>query len=124
PRERLDLILTQIRRISRVTKDLTDFARIRPAARQKTNLNQVIESALRLAGFDSGFQKLDVSFETDETIGLIEADPDQLQQVFLNLFLNARDAMPQGGRLSIKIFDDGDFVCVRIEDTGTGMEET
>ncbi|MBO0201226.1 sensor histidine kinase, partial [Vibrio alginolyticus] len=67
---------------------------------------------------------LDVSFETDETIGLIEADPDQLQQVFLNLFLNARDAMPQGGRLSIKIFDDGDFVCVRIEDTGTGMEET
>lgn len=123
-RERLDLILTQIRRISRVTKDLTDFARIRPAARQKTNLNQVIESALRLAGFDSGFQKLDVSFETDETIGLIEADPDQLQQVFLNLFLNARDAMPQGGRLSIKIFDDGDFVCVRIEDTGTGMEET
>jgi len=123
-RERLDLILTQIRRISRVTKDLTDFARIRPATRQKTNLNQVIESALRLAGFDSGFQKLDVSFETDETIGLIEADPDQLQQVFLNLFLNARDAMPQGGRLSIKIFDDGDFVCVRIEDTGTGMEET
>lgn len=123
-RERLDLILTQIRRISRVTKDLTDFARIRPAARQKTNLNQVIESALRLAGFDSGFQKLDVSFETDETIGLIEADPDQLQQVFLNLFLNARDAMPQGGRLSIKIFDDSDFVCVRIEDTGTGMEET
>lgn len=123
-RERLDLILTQIRRISRVTKDLTDFARIRPATRQKTNLNQVIKSALRLAGFDSGFQKLDVSFETDETIGLIEADPDQLQQVFLNLFLNARDAMPQGGRLSIKIFDDGDFVCVRIEDTGTGMEET
>lgn len=123
-RERLDLISTQIARISRVTRDLTEFARQRPAVRRPTDLNQVVETGLRLAGFDAGFRKLEIHFEPDHTIGTILADSDQLQQVFLNLFLNARDAMPQGGRISICIFREDEFACVRIADSGLGIDET
>ncbi|MER3431624.1 MAG: hypothetical protein C4324_11415 [Blastocatellia bacterium] len=122
-RERLDLISTQIERISRVTRDLTDFARQRPAERKPTDLNQVVETGLRLAGLDSGFRKLHLHFEPDQSIGTILADSDQLQQVFLNLFLNARDAMPKGGRLDVRLYREGNFACVRIEDSGLGMDE-
>ncbi|MER3632848.1 MAG: hypothetical protein C4325_12460, partial [Blastocatellia bacterium] len=69
----------------------------------------------RLAGLDSGFRKLHLHFEPDQSIGTILADSDQLQQVFLNLFLNARDAMPKGGRLDVRLYREGNFACVRIE---------
>jgi two-component system, NtrC family, sensor kinase len=52
------------------------------------------------------------------------ADPDQLQQVFLNLLLNARDAMPGGGELELASFQLGTNVCVSVRDTGHGLDET
>src|SRR5687767_7308325 len=99
--ERLEMIQTQIQRISRVTKDLTDFARARPAAKSSLQINGVLETALRLAEFDSTFQRLRITKDLDPDLPEIIADADQLQQVFLNIFLNARDVMPDGGELSI-----------------------
>ena len=100
-REKLDLISTQIGRITRVTRDLTEFARVRPASRSEVDINEVIEASLRLASFDSEFQKLELVKSLSSDLGRIIADGDQLQQVFLNLLLNSRDAMPLGGRLSV-----------------------
>ena len=123
-REKLDLISTQIQRISQVTRDLTDFARVRTAARSLIDINDTVGSGLRLASLDAGFQKLNLSLITDTELPGIVADPDQLQQVFLNLLLNARDAMPQGGDLTVKTFRRGENVCVSICDTGHGMDES
>ena len=121
--EELKLIFEQIARIKRVTKDLTDFARVRPAAKSMIDVNEVVRSSLRLANFDSGFQILTVEATLDETVAQIFADPDQLQQVFLNLLLNAKDAMPGGGEISIvTTYEDGSIV-VRIADTGTGIDD-
>jgi signal transduction histidine kinase len=123
-REKLDLISTQIQRISHVTRDLTDFARVRPAARTLTDVNETVDSSLRLASLDAEFQRLELLLEKDASLPSIVADPDQLQQVFLNLLLNARDAMPGGGRLTVKTFRRGNDVCVSICDTGHGIEES
>jgi len=119
--EKLEMIQTQIQRITRVTKDLTDFARSRPAAKSAVDINRVIETALRLAEFDSTFQKLKISNRISNDLPKILADADQLQQVFLNIFLNARDAMPNGGELTVSTLSSPDGISIEISDTGTGI---
>lgn len=122
-RERLQLISEQIRRISQVTKDMMDFARARPAAKSPVNANEIIETALRLARFDSSFQKLRVKKTFGENLPPVFADADQLQQVFLNLFLNARDAMPDGGELKIETKQTENKIEIRIADSGNGIAD-
>src|SRR4030095_15194084 len=80
--EMLTLISEQIERISRVTKDLTDFARVRPAARKPVNTNEILDSALRLASFSSVSEKIEIAKNYYADLPLISADPDELQQVF------------------------------------------
>ena len=122
--EKLSLISDQIQRITQVTKDMTNFARARPAAKRERDVNEILEIALRLASFDKAFQDLKV--ETDLASGLapVHADQHQLQQVFLNLLLNARDAMPGGGSLSIKTAARNGEVIVEIADTGSGISQS
>ncbi|MEO6333362.1 MAG: ATP-binding protein, partial [Pyrinomonadaceae bacterium] len=120
--ERLALIQTQIERITRVTKDLTDFARVNPAAKSTVDVNEVVETALRLAEFDAGFQRLNITKDLGNPLPTILADADQLQQVVLNIFLNARDAMPDGGELKVSSRSREAEVVIEISDTGTGIE--
>ncbi len=120
--EKLKLISAQIRRITQVTKDMTNFARTRPAARTQVDINKTVEASLRLASFDSSFQDLNVRTLLGPDIALLTADADQIQQVVLNLLLNARDAMPDGGDLTIETRQaDGD-VAITIADTGSGID--
>ncbi|MFN6963264.1 MAG: ATP-binding protein [Pyrinomonadaceae bacterium] len=121
--QRLKLVAEQIRRISQVTKDLTDFGRVRPAVRRPLRIADVVEKSLRLANFDEAFQKLDVRLAVPGDLPTVSADADQLQQVFLNLLLNAKDAMPEGGRLTIAArHPAGDrAVEVEIADEGHGI---
>lgn len=121
--DKLKLIQAQIHRITQVTKDMMDFARVRPAAKSLINANSVIEKSLRLASFDKSFQQLRVEKKLSDSLPSIYADSDQLHQVFLNILLNARDAMPKGGRLLINSFHTDDFVTVEVSDSGIGIEE-
>ena len=123
-KEKLELISTQIQRISQVTRDLTDFARVRPAARSLVDVNDIIDSSLRLARLDSEFQNLHLTLTLDSELPQIIADPDQLQQVFLNLLLNARDAMPRGGELAVATYLGDGMVKVAIRDTGHGVDDS
>lgn len=119
--ENLKLISAQIQRITQVTRDMMDFARARPAAKSLININEIIETSLRLASFDKSFQKLTLEKNLSDENLITLADSDRLQQVFLNLFLNARDAMPDGGRLSIKTLRNGEELQIKIADSGTGI---
>ncbi|MEP6849845.1 MAG: ATP-binding protein [Acidobacteriota bacterium] len=123
-KEKLKLIASQIDRISRVTKDMTDFARAQPPARQSADINAIILTSLRLARFDESFRRLDIEIDLGTDIRHISADIDQLQQVFLNLLLNARDAMPRGGRLTIGSRELGHECVVTVSDNGSGIDAT
>ncbi|PYS99963.1 MAG: hypothetical protein DMF65_09035 [Acidobacteria bacterium] len=122
-REMLRLASTQIARISQVLRDMLDFARQRPPARTPLDLTRVVESSLRLASFDKTFKRLRVTTEFYPEAPRVSADADQMQQVFLNLLLNARDAMPDGGELNIRTFFDrtSSEVVVEFADTGHGI---
>jgi signal transduction histidine kinase len=122
-REMLRLIQTQITRITQVLRDMMDFARQRAPARAPLDLARAVESGLRLASFDKAFKRLRVETDFDADAPLVSADADQLQQVFLNLLLNARDAMPDGGSLRVKTFHDeaAGEVVAEVADTGHGI---
>jgi signal transduction histidine kinase len=123
-REMLRLASTQIDRISQVLRDMMDFARQRSPERAPLEVARVVESSLRLASFDKAFKRLRVSAELGDGVPQVLADADQLQQVFLNLLLNARDAMPEGGDLFVNLFFDAQAGAVVIEftDTGCGID--
>ena len=121
--ENLKLISMQIQRISEVTKDMMDFARVRQAAKSAIDVHKIIEIALRLASFDTSFQKLNITKNFAQNLPEIHADSDQLQQVFLNLLLNARDAMPDGGDLLIQTLQSNKDLQIEIADSGIGIKE-
>lgn len=124
-RGKLTVISEQIRRISRVTKDMMDFARVRPAAKTAVDINEIVETAVRLASFDKSFQQLNLTKNPAKNLPPVFADADQLQQVFLNLFLNARDAMPSaGGELKIETGQIAGEISISIADSGDGISET
>ena len=116
-REKLMLISEQIDRIKQVTVDMTDFARIRTAAKSSVDMNEVVRHALRLASFDKKFLLIETHLQLAENITTLVADEDQLQQVVLNLILNARDAMPDGGSLSIATFQNETDIRIDVSDT-------
>lgn len=122
-KEKLKLILSQIMRIKQVTSDMMEFARVRPPSKTPLSMNAVLEATLRLVSFDKGFQSLQLVKELDKNLPMVYGDANQLQQVFLNILLNARDAMPDGGTLKIKTYTQEDSVMVEIEDSGIGISK-
>jgi signal transduction histidine kinase len=121
--ENLKLISAQIQRITQVTRDMMDFARARPAAKSLMNINDIIETSLRLASFDKSFQKLTLEKNLSDEDLITLADSDQLQQVILNILIKDRDAMPEGGRLFIETSKNGKDLKIEIGDSGFGVEE-
>ncbi|MDT5060248.1 MAG: two-component system, NtrC family, sensor kinase [Acidobacteriota bacterium] len=121
--EMLRLISTQIARITQVLREMMDFARIRPPERAPLDIKRVIEACLHLANFDKAFQRLNISIHSATPLPLVLADANQLQQVILNLLLNARDAMPDGGDVIIRTRyeERAAEVVIEISDTGTGI---
>jgi signal transduction histidine kinase len=121
--EQLRLISTQIERITQVLREMMEFAGTRPPERVPLDINRVVDASLRLASFDKAFQRLRISKSFDTAAPLIQADANQLQQVFLNILLNARDAMPGGGDLDVRTRYDfeAEEVLVEIRDGGAGI---
>ncbi|MDA8091419.1 MAG: ATP-binding protein [Nitrospiraceae bacterium] len=112
-----------IERIARIVRSLGDFARIYPRQKTTTDIREILENTLALIRYDKGFRNIELDLKIDE-LPALTLDPDQMQQVFLNLILNARDAMPRGGRLEIRIGVLDGHVQMSFSDTGEGMDET
>src|SRR5690606_4236002 len=90
---------------------------------ESVDINAVINASLRLAAFDKSFQKLELKTELAADIPEINVNPDQLQQVFLNLLLNARDAVEGDGSVTIRSYFDGENAVTEIIDSGSGIDE-
>jgi two-component system, NtrC family, sensor kinase len=122
-RETLRLVLTQITRITGVLRELMDFARPKAPELRPTDLNQVILKSLELARFDKGFKQLTVATKLTGDLPLLQLDADRMQQVFLNLLLNARDAIGEttGGEITIHTQQQDGEVRALIADNGHGI---
>ena len=131
----MDEVLKATERAAGLTRQLLAFSRQQAIAPQETDINEVISGSQRMI---TRLIPSNVLFETHLDVGLahVHADRGQLEQVFLNLTINAVDAMPDGGTLTIRTLmspladrgapgssaSDERYVCVIVSDTGTGME--
>ncbi len=122
-RETLDTILGEISRISSILRDLTDFARAPAPRRAPAELNPIIEACLRLVAVDRRFKRLQIETDMASDLPSVLVDTDQMQQVFLNLILNAGDATPEGGtiRVASRVDPELGTVDVEVADTGSGI---
>jgi sigma-B regulation protein RsbU (phosphoserine phosphatase) len=116
----LSTINTHIDRIARIVRSLGDFARLYPRQKIPTNFKEIMQNTLNLVRYDKNFKKVDIRTDIGE-LPALKVDPDQMQQVFLNFMLNARDAMPEGGQLTITIRQKGSYVETVFADTGPGI---
>jgi signal transduction histidine kinase len=105
-----------------IVKKLLIFARLMPPKKSPINLNRVVEESLYL--FESRCVKEGIELVRDLSPDLpeVHADPSQLSQVLVNLVINALQAMPSGGRLTLRTLHDQDHVSLTVEDTGPGMD--
>lgn len=133
--------LTQIRdlsdRAADLTKQLLAFSRRQPMSPVVTNINELVEKTSRLLKRLIG-EDIELKISLDPELGNVRVDKGQIEQILVNLAVNARDAMPHGGRLLIETKNaylsqeytrrhagviHGKHVMLAVTDTGTGMDE-
>jgi signal transduction histidine kinase len=117
----LDRIVSASLHAREVIRKLMLFARQMPPRRTRLNLNQVVKEGLYLFEARCARQGIELSLSLAPDLPDIHADATQLTQVMTNLVVNAIQAMPKGGRLSVVTWSEADSVCLRVEDTGEGM---
>jgi signal transduction histidine kinase len=118
-------VLEQIKRLDKTVNDLLFFGKPTQPEPAYTNINHVLEKTLMFASQHRGGKNIEKRLELQEDLPPVYVDPKQIQQVFLNLILNAVQAMPDGGLLTITsalVKEDGrDLVRIGINDTGPGI---
>jgi len=129
----LDVILQQTERITKILQQLLGFVRKKKPEQKPLNVCMILETTLDLLDQQIHKQRVTVEKDLKENLPPVTGDPDQLQQVFLNLIINALQSMPNGGTLRLSAssktiskegLKDGQrqYMEICVEDTGAGME--
>ena len=116
----LDKITQQSFRAAEIANGLLNFSRTSTTEFRETNLNQVIRDTLSLLEHQFKTAQISVDLDLVEELPAIHGNPGKLQQVFLNLLLNAKEAMPEGGRLRVATLVNG-HVEALVADSGSGI---
>jgi PAS domain S-box-containing protein len=131
----VDMAMNSAQRAAAMTHRLLAFSRQQPLAPQQVDLNALVQSLRELVRRSCG-ESITLAAELAPDAWPTRCDPNQLESAILNLAINARDAMPQGGTLTLRtanatlpqtqlgpndVLEAGDFVRVTVSDTGTGM---
>jgi PAS domain S-box-containing protein len=116
----LEKITRQTFRASEIVNNLLNFSRTSGTEFADVDINKVITDTLALLEHQFKTAKIQVQSDLAAKISAIQGNPGRLQQVFLNLFLNAKDAMSGGGQLKVST-SNGEMVSVRVSDTGSGI---
>ena len=117
----IDKIVKQTFRASEIVNNLLNFSRTGPGELADVDLNRVVEETLSLVAHPLKASQIQVVKQLTEGIPPVRGSANKLQQVFLNLFLNARDAMPSGGMLEVRSAVHNGSVEVEVADTGNGI---
>jgi len=137
-RQDLTEVLALSQRAADLTRQLLAFSRRQPLQTVVLDLNQLIFNLLKMLGRLIG-EHIALAFDPDMALGHIKADPGQLEQVIVNLAVNARDAMPEGGKLTIATANveldeeyanthadttPGAYILLTVTDNGCGMDDS
>ncbi len=124
-KEDLQVVVRETKRCAHIVQGLLEFSRQAPPQMKNESVHRLLEDTLALVGHQVLFHNIRIRRLYDGELPEIPMDPGQMRQVFMNLVLNAGQAMPDGGTLEIATGRDtsGRFVCIRFTDTGCGISE-
>jgi two-component system NtrC family sensor kinase len=123
-REDLKMIIDATHRCKRIVGDLLNFAREQEMLTQESNMHDILEQAIRSVSSQPSFDRVKIIRCFVPDLPLIQADPSQLVQVFVNLLNNAADAMSEGGTITLTTrFSKGQAVEIHMADSGRGIEK-
>ena len=117
----LEKIARQTFRASEIVNSLLNFSRTSNTEFESVDLNKIIRETLTLLEHQMATSGVTVKISLHDSLPRIKGNSGKLQQVFLNLFINARDAMDAGGTLAVRSLDHGGRVRVTIADSGSGI---
>ncbi|MGO9931411.1 MAG: CHASE4 domain-containing protein, partial [Steroidobacteraceae bacterium] len=135
-RQNVEQIQQAAERAAGLTRQLLAFSRMQVLQPRVLDLNEVVAGMIQMVSRVIG-ANIELAFLPGANLGRVKADPSQIEQVALNLVVNARDAMPDGGRLTIEtsnvhldrdyatehaVVDPGRYVMLTVSDTGIGMD--
>jgi len=121
----LDLIAEESRRCGDLVKNLLTFSRTAPLNVQTTDLNTVVDRAVRLVAHQMELNGVELHLELPPGLPRVQCDPGQIEQVLLALIMNAIDAMPRGGNLWVgtKLDEDAGEEIFWVRDDGSGIPQ-
>ncbi|HSB34191.1 MAG TPA: ATP-binding protein [Nitrospirota bacterium] len=122
-KETVETIFLHMNRIADILKQLSSFSKSQVLALKPCKVNTVIENSLSLIQYDKRVQDITIVKDLKSGIPVIATDGSQLSQVVVNLVLNAADAMPNGGTLTIRSRVQDGGITIDFEDTGVGISK-
>jgi len=117
----IERIVKQTFRASEIVNNMLNFSRTGPSELTDVDVNRVVEDTLSLVAHPLKTSQIQVVKQLSEALPPVRGSANKLQQVFLNLFLNARDAMPLGGMLEVRTAAHNGSVEIEVVDTGNGI---
>jgi two-component system, NtrC family, sensor kinase len=122
-REDYEIIIHETMRCRQIVKDLLDYARLEKPKRELSDLNSLVERALSLVSKQAEFQDIQFLKSFAPDVPMVSVDPNQIQQVVLNLVINAKDAMNKSGRIEIVTSRPGqnNKAMLQVKDQGCGI---
>lgn len=122
-RKILEMALSETERLTGLLRKMLSFSKPDEEEKQPVDVNTIIDEILLLVKkqLQENSVKTSISYAPD--LAEVFASKNQLRQVFLNMISNARDAMPEGGTLSVKTMQNEDTITIEISDTGVGIRE-
>ncbi len=123
--KRIEIIRGQVEKISQIMKRLLNFSRKVPEdfKFEPVNVNFAIQEIITLVSYQFKYNDIELVLKLDPALPLIQGNKIYLQQVFLNIMINAKDAMPDGGKLIIETYCEDGNVIVKFTDTGVGIPD-
>ena len=120
-RDLLEKIEKQSFRASRIVNNLVNFARVRDGEFREVNVNSLMLETVSLLEHQLWSQGVEVSLHLDPALPRTRGHEGKLQQVFVNLLMNAKDAMPDGGSITVRTSHRNSGLVVEVEDSGKGI---
>jgi two-component system NtrC family sensor kinase len=120
--EYLGLIRSEAFRCKTITTGLLDFSRVRTGNRHEIDLGEVIRSSANLLSHQRRGDNIEFNLDISADLPLIKADEGLIQQAIIALATNAIDAMPEGGILTLRVFEEKRRIVVEVKDTGIGIK--
>jgi signal transduction histidine kinase len=121
-REFAEIAKREVDRIEKLVKEFVRFARPPKPAKSLTNINNLAQSVITLLDKQAKAQNIRFKKEMENDLPMIPIDCEQIEQVLLNLAINALQAMPSGGIVTFRTYQAENTITVEVEDTGGGIE--